>query len=75
MEDPAYINRPSGTNPYEKCLNSCLDIFTLPAVEVASQMVYTTEYNPSVPIVNGSTNSITFNLGKKIYRFKKDLKI
>lgn len=66
MEDPAYLNRASGQNPYTPVINETLSLFSIPEIEVASQSVYTTEYNPSVPIVNGQTNSITFNLGSSV---------
>ena len=38
----------------------------MPELEVASQNVYTAEYQPSVPIINGATNSITFNIGSSV---------
>ena len=38
----------------------------MPEIEVASQNVYTAEYQPSVPIINGATNSVTFNIGSSV---------
>ena len=56
MQDPGYLNRASGENPYQECINQAVgELFSAPFVEKSVDRVYRTVLSPSVQIVPSST--------------------